>query len=336
MSDAASQGITVEVWGCSDIGRVRSHNEDYFLIADVATPSALPRPPSHAYDIAKQGLLALVADGMGGAAAGEVASQMATDIIYSYLVQRWGSEANQTGARLALLLKEALEEANAHLHSYASANDDVRGMGTTATAAGLLGDHVYLAHVGDSRAYLVRNKRAHQLTRDHSLIQRLVETGDLTEEEVTQSTRRNILLQALGPAPTVMVDLTCQQLHRGDVLLLCSDGLTTALTKEELAAAVTTEPTLPEVCDKLIGLANERGGLDNATVILARFDGDGLRLEPQDEQIGHRLYPLSDPETRSVESLGSYGKNLGWRVVAGGALAASLLGTAFYLVMRGH
>jgi PPM family protein phosphatase len=334
MADPVSAGITVEICGGSDIGRVRSRNEDHFLIADVTTSRESHDSPTDAHaDLMNHGVLAVVADGMGGAAAGDVASQMATSQIYSHVVERWSREIEHTGARLASLLKEALEEANDHIHVYASSRKDLRGMGTTATAAGLFGDHVYLAHVGDSRAYLVRQGQARQLTRDHSLIQRLVESGDLTEEEAARGGRRNALLQALGPAPGVMVDLTYRQLRRGDVLLLCSDGLTTALTKEELARVVTEEPTLARARDRLIGLANARGGLDNTTVILARLDGDGLQ-PASGEETAHGVQPISDPETSAAESPPRSRTRATWRVMAGGLLAAGIFATASYIVMR--
>src|SRR5881409_2757482 len=140
----------------------------------------------------------IVADGMGGAAAGELASEMATETIYEQMTRMWGNEKDVTPQRFAYRLKEAVEVANSHIHSYAKAHPEVRGMGTTTTAVGILNDHVYLTQVGDSRAYLIRDGQAVQLTRDQSLMQRLVEAGELTEEEAARSERRNIILQALG------------------------------------------------------------------------------------------------------------------------------------------
>ena len=150
-------------------------------------------------------------------------------------------------------------------------------MGTTATIAGLLGDTLYLAQVGDSRAYLVRDGVAQQITKDQSLMQKLVEAGELTEEEAELSERRNIILQALGPEPLVKVDLTHQQVRRGDVLVLCSDGLSGPVRTTDIARVVEEEPDLVNVCKKLIDLANEAGGPDNITVIAVRFDGAGTR-----------------------------------------------------------
>src|SRR5437879_1190039 len=170
-------------------------------------------------------------------------------------------------------------------------------MGTTTTAVGVLGDHFFLSQVGDSRAYLIREGQAVQLTKDQSLMQRLVEAGELTEEEAARSERRNIILQALGPDARVKVDLTHQEVRRGDILVLCSDGLSGQVKKEEIAEIVTRASDLQTAADRLIALANERGGPDNITVIIARFDGAGLRPANALEEVGHHVYPLLDTET---------------------------------------
>ncbi len=174
----------------------------------------------------------------------------------------------------------------------------MRGMGTTTTAAGVLGDHVYLSQVGDSRAYLVRGGEGIQLTKDQSLMQRLVDAGEITEEEAEKSERRNIILQALGPDAKVRVDLTNQQLRRGDAVVLCSDGLSGQVSREEIAERVSRkDKDLMQVCSELIELANERGGPDNITVVVARFHGNGLAQPDDDESVGHQVYPLLDPES---------------------------------------
>src|SRR5437867_1057756 len=215
------------------------------------------------------------------------------------------------------------------------------GMGTTTTAVGILNDHVYLTQVGDSRAYLIRDGQAVQLTRDQSLMQRLVEAGELTEEEAARSERRNIILQALGPDPKVKVDLTYQEIRRGDVLVLCSDGLSGQVKKEEIAEIVNSERDLQAACDRLIALANQRGGPDNITVITARFDGEGLRSAGGEGEVGHQLYPLIDTET-STEPVPVYrgspppvpNRRARWRMVAAAVVAAALVAAAVYLVSR--
>jgi protein phosphatase len=295
-----SSKIRVEVFAKSDLGRTRDHNEDRFLVADLTRKAASLQPEVRRHEIGPRGTLFVVADGMGGAAAGEVASAMATDTIYEHLVKTWNSEDEATPQRFAYRLKEAVEVANASIHAHAKAHPEVRGMGTTTTAAGVLNDHLYLTQVGDSRAYLIRGGEAHQLTKDQSLMQRLVEAGELTEEEAAQSERRNIILQALGPDAKVKVDLTHQEVRRGDILVLCSDGLSGQVKKDEIAKIVTAAGgDLSAACDQLIALANERGGPDNITVVIARFDGDGLRYSGsgQSEDVGHQVYPLIDTET---------------------------------------
>ncbi len=298
MFGRSAKPIRVEVFGKTDLGRARDHNEDRFLVADLTRKTASLQPDVRKHDIGPRGTLLVVADGMGGAAAGEVASEMATDTIYAHLLKTWNAEDEVTPQRFAYRLKEAVEVANASIYAHAKAHPEVRGMGTTTTAAGVLNDHLYLTQVGDSRAYLIRGGQAYQITKDQSLMQRLVEAGELTEEEAAQSERRNIILQALGPDPKVKVDLTHQELRRGDVLVLCSDGLSGQVKKEEIAQIVSTTPDLAAACDKLIALANERGGPDNITVVAARFDGDGLRFSGgQQEDVGHQVYPLIDTET---------------------------------------
>ena len=290
--------IRVEVFGKTDLGRTRDHNEDRFLVADLTRKAASLQPEVRKHDIGPRGTLLVVADGMGGAAAGELASEMATDTIYDHLMKTWNEEDEVTPQRFAYRLKEAVEVANASIHAHAKAHPEVRGMGTTTTAAGVLNDHLYLTQVGDSRAYLVRNGQAHQITKDQSLMQRLVEAGELTEEEAAHSERRNIILQALGPDPKVKVDLTHQEVRRGDVLVLCSDGLSGQVKKDEIAKVVSETRDLSQVCEKLIALANERGGPDNITVVAARFDGEGLRnSDGGPQEVGHQVYPLIDTET---------------------------------------
>ena len=173
----SSKPIKVEVFAKTDLGRTRDHNEDRFLVADLSRREASLQPAVRAHEVGERGSLFVVADGMGGAAAGELASQMATDSIYQQMVRAWGTEREVTAQRFAYRLKEAVEVANEQIHAYATTHPEVRGMGTTTTAVGVLADHFFLTQVGDSRAYLIRNGEAVQLTRDQSLMQRLVEAG---------------------------------------------------------------------------------------------------------------------------------------------------------------
>jgi protein phosphatase len=341
MFGRSSKPITVEVFAKTDLGKTRDHNEDRFLVADLTRAEASLQPQVRKHDVGERGSLFVVADGMGGAAAGELASEMATETIFQQMVRAWGGEPEATPQRFAYRLKEAVEVANDHIHAHAKAHPEVRGMGTTTTAVGLLGDHFYLTQVGDSRAYLIRGGQAVQLTRDQSLMQRLVEAGELTEEEAAKSERRNIILQALGPDARVKVDLTHQEVRRGDILVLCSDGLSSLVKKEEIAEVVSRERDLQSAVERLIALANERGGPDNITVVIARFDGEGLRSAGPDETVGHQAYPLIDTET-STEPVPVYTgsrppvpvRQGRWRAVALVLVAAAAVAAALFLAMR--
>ena len=293
--------VRVSVFGKTDLGRTRGHNEDTFLVADLSTGNASLQPEVRNHEIGARGSIFIVADGMGGAAAGELASAMAADLIYRHMATAWASDATNTDQRFAYRMKEAVELANAQIYSYAREHPEVRGMGTTVTAAGVFGNDLYLTQIGDSRAYLVRGTEAIQLTKDQSLMQRLVDAGELTEDEAEQSERRNIILQALGPDPRVKVDLTYQSIRRGDTLILCSDGLSGLVRREEFATLAQKYPEPPALCSALIDLANARGGPDNITVITALFEGEGLPEPDGAEGVGYQTYqlPQSSPPAES-------------------------------------
>src|SRR5207247_611823 len=191
----APKPVRIEVFGKTDLGKTRDHNEDCFLVADLTREEASLQPSVRDHVVGPHGTIFVVA------------SEMATETIYSQLVRAWGGEREVTPQRFAYRLKEAVEVANSRIHAHAKAHPEVRGMGTTTTAVGVLGDHVYLAQVGDSRAYLIRGGRAYQLTKDQSLMQRLVEAGELTEAEAAPAERAHILLQPRGPDAKVKVDL---------------------------------------------------------------------------------------------------------------------------------
>jgi serine/threonine protein phosphatase PrpC len=282
--------VRVSVFGKTDLGRTREHNEDTFLVADLSTGKASLQPEVRNHVIGPRGSLFMVADGMGGAAAGELASAMAADHIHRHMATAWAQDGSPTAERFAFRMKEAVELANTELYGYARQHPEVRGMGTTVTAAGIFGSDLYLAQIGDSRAYLIRGQDAIQLTKDQSLMQRLVDAGELTEDEAEQSERRNIILQALGPDPRVKVDLTHQPIRRGDTLILCSDGLSGLVRREEFAGLAQQHRDPQSLCAALIDLANARGGPDNITVITARFEGEGLPEAVGGDGVGYQSY----------------------------------------------
>jgi protein phosphatase len=292
-----SGSLKVSVFGKTDLGQSRDHNEDTFLVADLSTGKASLLPDVRNHELGPRGSLFVVADGMGGAAAGELASSMAVDIIYRHLSTAWARDPDASAARFAFRVREAVELANRGLYDYAQEHPEVRGMGTTATLAGVFGTDLILAQIGDSRGYLVREGRAIQLTRDQSLTQRLVDAGELTEEEAERSERRNIILQALGPDAHVRVDLSHQSLRRGDLLIMCSDGLSGSVKKDEIAELAAQYPELPALCSRLIDLANARGGPDNITVVAARFDGDALPVPDGTGEVGYFTIDGMEPDT---------------------------------------
>lgn len=301
MTDSPSpREIIVHVFGRTDVGRTREHNEDCFVVADLTTMNATLQPEVREHRPGKRGTLFMVADGMGGAAAGEVASQMATEVVLEELDAWWRRSESTDADTFAAALRKAVEAANTRIHRYAVEHPENRGMGTTTTIAGVLGATLYLCQVGDSRGYLVREGVATQITKDQSLVQRLIDAGELTAEEAEVSERRNIILQALGPEAQVKVDLTTQPLRRGDTLVLCSDGMSGQMRTADIARIVIEKaPDLMETCKALIDLANENGGPDNITVIAARFEGDGLQPPAGNDEVGHQPY-VSPAEQRTT------------------------------------
>lgn len=302
--------IVLHVFAHSDVGRTREHNEDAFVVADLARGEPLSFDHLRTERASHRGTLFMVADGMGGAAAGEIASEMAVEVVLQQMRRRWRDGSTVEPVAFVGTLKAAAEVANATIHHYAADHPELRGMGTTATIAGLLGDTLYVAQVGDSRAYLVRDGVAVQITKDQSLMQKLIEAGEITVEEAEMSDRRNIILQALGPEPHVKIDLTHQTVRRDDILVLCSDGLSGLVKAEQIARAVTEEASPELAAERLVDLANSSGGPDNITVVIARFGGTGLESAAPVDEVRHRVFdspdlvtPTSMPPIVRVESI---------------------------------
>jgi serine/threonine protein phosphatase PrpC len=244
-----------EQYAASDTGRQRRANED----------SLLALSP-----------LFVVADGMGGAQAGEVASRIAVESFQPGL-----ADASQPELALATLAREA----NSRIHELSHSNAEQAGMGTTLTAVYVGEEEVAIAHVGDSRAYCLRDGELLRLTDDHSLVDELLRQGRLTPEEAVEHPQRSVITRALGPEGTVEVDTRSFRARAGDVYLLCSDGLTTMLAEEEIAALLLENPRLRDAGEALIVAANAAGGRDNITVVLLRLEdalagGQAPPLEP--------------------------------------------------------
>ncbi len=229
----------------SDTGRQRRANEDSFFV----------RAP-----------LFVVADGMGGAQAGEVASRLAAETFAGGLPDDGTPEQR---------LEARVREANQRIHEVSQEDRALNGMGTTLTAAYLDGDELALAHVGDSRAYLLRDGELSRLTRDHTLVEELVRRGELTEQEAAEHPQRSIITRALGPEPDIDIDLHTHRAQAGDVLLLCSDGLTGMIGEDEVAEILSGAGGLGDAGRALVQAANEAGGRDNITVVLFRLEEVG-------------------------------------------------------------
>src|SRR5437667_8497860 len=247
--------MDVKAYGLTDVGRQRQHNEDTFLVADEAKRY-------------------LVADGMGGHAAGEIASRIAVDSISEFILHTkeddgtWPHAYDEHFRRSTNRLMAAVRLANTRVLEAMRKDARLRGMGTTVVACMADDNVMSVAHVGDSRAYLIRDGELSRLTNDHSWVFEQVQAGMLTEAEAEKHPLRNVITRALGGALSVNPDATEVESKSGDVYLLCSDGLTGMVPEEEILRLVTkNDDDLEKACQELIDKANERGGLDNVTAI---------------------------------------------------------------------
>ena len=248
--------------GATDVGRVRANNEDCFGI------------------VAPMGLF-ILSDGMGGAAHGEVASALAVETVVKHCQEAENNPAapvyGETRAGWndrTKRLFSAVYLANKRIFESAEAHPEQKGMGATLTAAWINGPRLSIAHVGDSRAYLLRGGNLQQLTSDHSMVAEQVRRGIMTVAEAEQSEIQSVLLRALGSEPQVEIDTEEQELFARDVVLLCSDGLTRMVTEPEIAGALQSEPDPQRAAAKLVERANDAGGADNITVLVIRLESE--------------------------------------------------------------
>jgi PPM family protein phosphatase len=289
----AGDGVRTRYTGRTAVGLVREHNEDNLVIVDLTAGEVRPRDEVVSGKVGEAGVMFAVCDGMGGAAAGEIASQMAVDILNESM-RRAGTPKDRDD--LARALVSSVEEAGRRIFETAQKERTKRGMGTTATVAVLVDKILFLAEVGDSRAYLLRKGVLKQLTKDQSLVNQLIEAGHLTEAEAEAFEHSNIILQALGTSESVQVDLTFAELRKGDRLMMCSDGLSGLVHSDTLREAL-AEIEDPAECTKtLIKYAEAGGGHDNITVIIADFDGDALDAPGDSDTFGYMQYPLMPKE----------------------------------------
>ena len=296
---STSGPIHLHVAGKTDVGLVREHNEDNFTVVDLAKEGALPVEEMQQVELTERGAVLLVCDGMGGAAAGEIASAMAVETVRESMQKAVippNLDGEQRKASFARRLRSAAFTANEKIFEAARIDPDKIGMGTTMTAVGVIDNHLVMAQVGDSRAYLLRDGVLTQLTRDQSLVNELLESGQITEEQAVMFEHSNVILQALGVQQDVDVLLSTIELRKGDRIVVCSDGLTGVVADEEVGALAYVSDDVADSCRLLIDVARGAGGPDNITAIVARFDGDGL-VDPseKDPVIAYTRWRLDEP-----------------------------------------
>lgn len=268
--------LYVTAFGQTDVGLVRKNNEDSFILADLTNGVVTFNPSSLNHTVGEKGSLFAVADGMGGAEAGEVASRMAVELVSQQIDQQLTNRKFLKRMSFVNALKESIEYANTAIYEESHKDESRRGMGTTLTAAAVYDGAVFFAQVGDSRAYLVRNSAITQMTEDQSLVAHMLASGTLSPEEAKEHPQRNVILQALGVQKEVNVVVSFAELRRGDWLILCSDGLSGKVDAHELEEVLEKCSGPQDACDDMIAIARVRGGEDNITVIVAKFDGEGL------------------------------------------------------------
>lgn len=233
----------------TDVGLIRECNEDSYIFS-----------PPHLF---------AVADGMGGHAAGEVASNLAVNTIQEYIKQYKDSKSKE------LLLEDSIEQANRIIYELAQAKPEYSGMGTTFTGVYIEKGNVYWGHVGDSRAYLIRHNEIRQITQDHSMVWELVQSGNLTKEEAHSHPRRNLLTRAVGTGSHIKVDIGILDWQGGDILLLCTDGLNGLISDNSIYQCIKdSDNDISGAVDTLIAMAKQAGGHDNITVVLLKNEGD--------------------------------------------------------------
>ena len=298
--------MIVEVYAKTHVGRIRSGNEDNYLLLDLDTSGAWTgsegeEPPAEMcrFEVGPKGFVMVVSDGMGGALAGDVASRMAVETVRDMLTgveERDGEDGED--ASLAESLRNATDYANFAIHRKSQDDPRCNGMGATLTGAAVNGDGLAFVQVGDSRGYVVRGSRIHLATKDQSLVQQLVDVGQISEQEAETHMFRNVILQALGAQPELSPVSGRVRLFRDDLVLLCSDGLSGKLRAEDMLNIIAeSKGDLARACAELVAEANARGGEDNITVVLARLSGEDL---PSPDSEGGVTVEITSPEAEDT------------------------------------
>lgn len=298
--------VNVEIHATSHVGRVRRGNEDNYLLLNISKSKAWTSSQdngefvieSQAFDVDDNGIVMAVSDGMGGALAGEVASKMAVETVCEKLLSPEDDDSTLTPESYDHLLISNLYNATLYanylIHQQGRSDPQFQGMGATFTAIGVTPKAVDIIQVGDSRAYLVRAGKIYQVTKDQSLVQQLIDAQQISPEEAETHTLKNVILQALGAQNEIYPVSARVQPHMNDVFLLCSDGLSNKVDAANMQRIVLENiEKLEMAAAQLVKEANERGGEDNITVVIAKFSGEGL-ANPEGEDVKLELIDLGN------------------------------------------
>ncbi|MTI47721.1 Stp1/IreP family PP2C-type Ser/Thr phosphatase [Sporosalibacterium faouarense] len=235
---------------CSDVGKIREINQDSYFKCNL---DDFP--------------IFVVADGMGGYKAGEVASRIVVETVEE-MVKEYKEELVKKELEVPKFINEVLNESNNRVYEKSNSNEEYEGMGTTVTMAVILNNEIYIGHIGDSRAYLIRNEEIMQITQDHSLVAELVRNGSISEVDAINHPQKNIITRALGTDATVKIDILSKDVEEGDIILLCTDGLSNMVSDGLIKEILLSAEDKQEACEKLVSTANELGGLDNITALV--------------------------------------------------------------------
>jgi serine/threonine protein phosphatase PrpC len=303
----------MDCFGLTDVGRRRASNQDHYLIADLNKSLRVHSTSLNLEDETRlyggsQGKLLLVADGMGGEAEGERASTIAVDQLATYVLNSlsWCYRLEESSENdFAEHLKEALQSCQDSIKTFANQRPGASGMGTTMTMVYIVWPRAFVVHVGDSRCYLLRNGRLEQITVDHTMANLLAETGQLSRDQARRSPYGHALWNAIGgKSDDLSVDVFKLSLERGDVLLLCTDGLYDMVSDERLTDVLSLKQSAETICRKLVDMANAQGGRDNITVIVAQFLSSQLVEQQDSEAMDMVDEPVASETTIDFESAG--------------------------------
>jgi len=269
--------IKANLFARTDIGKKRQNNEDNFLLVDLTKKKTdLLLPENRTFEVGEFGIILAVADGMGGANAGEIASKLSLNNILSYLYKNIDYDSKIDELTMLKIFLDSIKYANEKLFLESRSKQDYFGMGTTFTGTFIYKNKIFVAQIGDSRAYIYRNKNLTQITKDQTISELVKRSRVVPDEIAEKNTYKNIITQALGINEKINILVTISEIKNDDLLLICSDGLTDLVSDKEITDILSSDNDLVFLCKKLTDVANNKGGTDNITVVLSRFSGKDL------------------------------------------------------------